>query len=190
MVPRVSEHEDAFAEQTLAAGVHLVQLVPNANRSAGRSSSNGRAQKPSCSAQARELRERSSSWAPRASIAEASAWRLWRQPLLSKISSTRGPAWGGLRVDDPRGPKRSRGANCLYQEVPSFRAGLVRVHREVSPDPRRRVPVAWACGRDIASHAAKRCRQHEELDDVFRRQPLRARRFARPADRRLQQTMA
>ena len=33
--------KDAFAEQTLAAGVHLVQLVPNANRSAGRSSSNG-----------------------------------------------------------------------------------------------------------------------------------------------------
>ena len=77
------------------------------------------AQRRVCRADSRGLRERSSSLAPRASMAEASAWRrsLWRQPLLSQISSTRGPAWGGLRVDVPRGPKRSRGANCLYQEV-------------------------------------------------------------------------
>jgi hypothetical protein len=68
--------------------------------------------------------------------------RLWRQPLLSQISSTRGPAWGGLRVDVPRGPKRSRGANCLYQEVPSrgtatarvpqARVRLLRLHRSMA----------------------------------------------------------
>ncbi len=73
--------------------------------------------------------------------------RLWRQPLLSQISSTRGPAWGGLRVDVPRGPKRSRGANCLYQEVPSRGTATVFVQGSFGSTARcRRILVAGGVG--------------------------------------------
>ena len=101
-------------------------------------------------------------------VARTIRTRLWRKPLLSQISSTRGPAWGGLRVDVPRGPKRSRGANCLYQEVPSFRAGLVRVHREVSPDPRRRGSRFEASAQGHRSTARVRLlRLHRRTAGVF-----------------------
>ncbi len=78
--------------------------------------------------------------------------RLWRQPLLSQISSTRGPAWGGLRVDVPRGPKRSRGANCLYQEVHELHTGAMFCERGFAASWPPGVRCRWRQERGLDLH--------------------------------------